>query len=267
MRTLAIVNQKGGTGKTTTAVSLAAALGERKRKVLLIDLDPQASATVWLGIRDPGPRPLDLFIGKATLANLVQPTGVDNVSIVPSSTWLVRAETETILNRQTILKRALDEAPRDWDYILLDCPPSLGVLTVNALVAAGELLVPVEAHLMAVDGVVRLLDTVRKVRDQLNPGLALAGILACRVDARTRHAPEVVDLLREKFSSDVYRTTIHENVRLAEAYAFAKAITIYAPRSTGAEDHRRLAAEIIKQEKKQNESEAKDHPGESTRPH
>ncbi len=253
MRIIAVTNQKGGSGKTTTAVNLAAALGEKKRKVLVVDLDPQASASSWLGVKDGGSGLLDLFTGKGTLSALVAPTGIPDVSVVPSSPWLVGVDRALAaeVGAETVLRRHLGHLAPRWDYVLLDCPPSLGTVTINALAAAGEVLVPVEAHVMALRGLAQLLQTVDVVKDRLNPRLHVSGIVACRVDGRTRHALDVVEKIRERFGELVFRTVIRENVRLAEAYSFCQPITTYDPRSAGAEDHRALASEVVNQEKKQ----------------
>lgn len=254
-RVLSVVNQKGGSGKTTTVVNLAAALGELGRRVLVVDLDPQASASSWLGVRDGGRGLLDALVGNVPvvdLADLVHVTDVPLVSVVPSSSWLVGAEKALAVEvgAETILRKLLGRLPPSWDYVLLDCPPSLGVVTVNALAAAHEVLVPVEAHVMALRGLTQLLQTVDVVKARLSPRLRVSGIVACRVDGRTRHALDVVDRLREHFGGLVFQTVIRENVRLAEAYSFAQPITLYDPRSAGAEDHRALAHEVLRQEKR-----------------
>ena len=251
MRTFAIANQKGGSGKTTTSVNLAAALGEKGRRVLVIDLDPQHSTTAWFGVKNAGKGVLGIFAENGSMLDLVQDSGVAGVDLVPSSSWLVGAEKMLAgeVGAETILRRNLDRLPPDrWEYVLIDCPPTLGVLTVNALVAVAELLVPVEAHVMALSGLAQLLQTVEVVRERLNPDLRVSGILACRVDFRTRHAREVVEQLRQRSGSLVYRTVIRENIRLAECPSFGQAITQYDGKSAGAADYRALADEIISQE-------------------
>jgi len=251
-RVFAVVSQKGGSGKTTTAVNLAAALGELDRRVLVVDLDPQATASNWLGIRDGGRGLLDLFTGNGNLTDLVHLTDVSNVSAVPSSEWLMGAEKALAseVGAETILRGHLERLPKRWHYVLLDCPPSLGALTVNALAAAPEVLVPVAAQFLALAGLTELLKTVAVVKERLNPRLHVSGILACRVDARTRLSLDVVEELRKKFDAQVFRTVIRENVRVAESPSFHKPITIYDTRSAGAEDYRHLAAEVIEHERR-----------------
>jgi chromosome partitioning protein len=251
MRTLAIANQKGGSGKTTTSVNLAAALGELGRRVLMVDLDPQHSATAWLGVTNAGKGVLGVFLGEGSILDFVQKTEAPGVEVAPSSTWLVGLEKILAgeVGAETILRRQLDKLPPNrWDYVILDCPPTLGLLTINALAAARELLIPVEAHVMALAGLAHLLHTVEVVRERLNPDLKVTGILACRVDSRTRHAREVVDMLRERSGSLVYETVIRENVRLAECPSFGLPITKYDPKSAGAADYRALAQEVLRQE-------------------
>ncbi len=247
MRTLAITNQKGGSGKTTTAVNLAAALAERDRRVLLVDLDPQASASLWYGVSDTGRGLFDALTDNGSIGSVVRETAIPGVDLVPSGPWLVGVEKALAgeVGAETLLRRRLDSLPAGrWDYLLLDCPPALGVLTVGALTAARELLVPVEAHVMALAGLAQLLQTVQVVRERLNGELVLAGILASRVDGRTRHSLEVVEDLRERFGDLVFQTVISENVALAEAFSFAQPITSYRTRSRGAQNFRNLALEL-----------------------
>lgn len=254
MRVIAIVNQKGGSGKTTTAVNLAAALGEKDRRVLVIDLDPQASASNWYGMRDAGKGLLEVFTERKDLASLVRETEAPGVALIPSSAWLVGIEKALAREKDAeMILRPKVAALTGWDYILLDCPPTLGVLAVNALAASDEVLVPVESHVMALDGLKALTSTINTVKVNMDLPVLMGGIVACRVDARTRHALEVVEALRAAYPQFVYKTVIRENVRLAECPSFGVPITQYDPKSHGAEDYRSLAAEVIGEEKKQAE--------------
>lgn len=250
-RVIALSNQKGGSGKTTTSVSLAAALAARKRKVLLLDLDPQASASHWLGHRDAGKETLEAFIGDGRLFDNIRSTSTPRLELVPSSSWLFGIEKALAgeVGAETILRRQLgDREEGRWDYILMDCPPNLGILTVSALTAADEILVPVEAHVMALSGLAQLMKTVELVQTRLNPQLQISGILPCRVDSRTRHSQEIVQHLRERFGDRVFQTVIRENVRLAECPSFSCSILEYAKSSNGAEDYLALAREVLAQE-------------------
>lgn len=255
MRAIAIVNQKGGTGKTTTTVSLGAALAERGRRVLLIDLDPQHSTTTWLAVEDVGKGVFDLFAEpeRTETQSLVRPTATDNLYLLGASVWLVGAE-KALSNQpgaETILREKLGELDgTQFDYVLLDCSPNLGVLTVNALTAVREVLVPVECHVMGLQGLAQLLQTVEIVRKRLNPSLRIAGILACRLDNRTKHGPETVAILRCRFHQ-TFQTVIRENVRLAECPSMGEPITAYAPSSSGAEDYRALAEELLSEERRE----------------
>ncbi len=249
-RVIAITNQKGGSGKTTTAVNLAAALGEQGRRVLLVDLDPQASATAWYGVKDGGRGLFAVFADGGKLLDLVQPTGAGGVELIASSSWLVGVEKALAaeVGAETILRQQLAGAAGHWDYVLLDCPPAFGILTINALAAAREVLVTAEAHVLALAGLAKLLQTIGLIRERLNAHLEVTGILPCRVDLRTRHSQEVVEELRGRFGGLVYRSVIRENVRLAECPSFGQPVTLYDSRSHGAEDYRALAQEVVGQE-------------------
>jgi chromosome partitioning protein len=245
---LAIANQKGGVGKTTTAVNLAAALAERGQRVLVVDLDPQGNASTGLGIG------LDrrlvnsyrVLAGLDSVTDGVVATSVEGLSALPSTIDLAGAEIELVgqFARETRLDRALAPARAGFDVILVDCPPSLGLLTVNALTAADGLVVPIQCEYYALEGLGQLLSNVGLVRDNLNPRLQVAGILLTMFDRRTRLAEDVVADVREHFGPLVYDTIIPRSIRLSEAPGYGQPITTYDPGSTGARAYRQLAAEV-----------------------
>lgn len=251
MRTIAIINQKGGSGKTTTTVNLAATLAEKKRSVLVIDLDPQGSLTSWFGISHEEKGLFDVFVSNANIADIIAKTDNQNLSIVPASNWLFGVEKALAseVGAETILRQQFKKLEKNgYDYILIDCPPNLGILTINALTAVQEVIIPVEARVMALSGLVQLMQTIDIIKQRLNKNLHIAGIVPCRVDARTKHAREVVDALKSNFKGMLYHTAIRENIRLSEAPSFTQPITDYDTKCYGAFDYRALAKEVIKQE-------------------
>ena len=252
MRTIALLNQKGGSGKTTTAVNLAAALAESGQRALLLDFDPAAAASSWLGASDSGRGLLEVLTNGRNLVELARETGVPRLDLIPASLSLSSAEKTLAgeIGPELLLKKKVAKLPQDrWDYLLIDCPPSFGLLTLNALSAAQEVLIPVEAHVITLTGLVSLMQTVEVVKERLNPSLSICGILACRVDRRTNHSQDVLDSLVSKFGNMMYKTLIRENVRLAECPSFGKPITQYASSSSGAEDYRSLAKEFLRQKR------------------
>jgi chromosome partitioning protein len=247
MRTIAVVNRKGGSGKTTTAVSLAGALAERGLSVLLIDLDPQASASAWLG-EPSGDRGLfDALVGVRDLGDLVVRTKVPDLDIVPSSPWLMTAE-QTLRGDMSVgVFRALDRLRPDWNFVIVDCPPSLSYLAVGALMAVREVIIPVEAHSIALPGVAAVVREMSRIQSDLNPHLRSPMIVACRLN-RTVHARQVVEELDRVYGWRLARPTIRESIRLAEAEAARMPITTYAPDSGASADYRLLLDEVLARE-------------------
>lgn len=249
MRTIAVTNQKGGAAKTTTTVNLAAAFGEKGHRTLVIDLDPQASASAWLGAQESGPGAglLEVFTDNGNLADLVRETTSPGVDLVPSSRTLGKAEPALAgeAGAQAILRDAIKKLPRDrWELVLIDCPPSLGLLSVSALVACREVLVPVTAHAMSLAGLAELQATLEKVRARMNREVAISAILACRT-TRTILSRDVVESIRERFGPLLLKAAIRESIRLAEAPSRRQPITLYDANGTGAEDYRAAAAEVL----------------------
>lgn len=244
MRTIAVTNHKGGSAKTTTTVNVAAALGEGGRRVLVIDMDPQGSASAWLGVPEPEEGVIDAIHGRSPLAQLVYETTAPGVQLVPASPGLVAADRRDEMDIALGFVRAMERLPSMWDIVLVDCPPSLGYLAIAPLTICGEVLLPVEAHVLALGGITALLETMDRIRNRLNPDLKLSAVLACRVN-RTSHARSVAARLERRFPESFMRTQVRESIRLAEAPSFRLPITRYAPESTGAEDYRAVAAELV----------------------
>jgi chromosome partitioning protein len=247
-RVVAIANQKGGVGKTTTAVNLGAALADLGYRTLIVDLDPQGNASTGVGIR---PRELDTTIYDALLndtplAECITPTQVPNLSVAPANLDLAGAEIELVpaFSRELRLRRVLEEVRDDYDYIFIDCPPSLGLLTVNALAAAGEVFVPMQCEYYALEGLAQLLGNIELVRKNVNPQLELSLIVLVMYDARTKLAEQVATEVRAHFPGKVCRTVVPRQVRLSEAPSFGQPITTFDPTSRGAIAYRELAKEV-----------------------
>ena len=256
MRRIVINNQKGGSGKTTTAVSLAAGLAEKGRKTLLVDLDPGSSATVWLLGNEHPEVDVDLFdpsAGEEIIQELALETTTKNLEIIPYTP--VRAKQAKALrempSKSQILKNKFQRLPKNsYDYVIFDCSPGLNLTTVNALAASNELVIPVTAQSLTLYGVISLMETVDQIQVKINPDLHISGILPCRVDPGNKHNMEVVELLIERFGVLVFSTFIREDSRIAECPSFLQTIFEYEPKALAAQDYRAVVHEIISQENK-----------------
>jgi chromosome partitioning protein len=247
-RIVALANQKGGVGKTTTAINLGASLAACERKVLLIDLDPQANATSGVGLPKDETRSIyAVLMDGVPLRSIIRPTALAMLFVAPSSVDLVGVEVElgSAEEREFHLRRAIEDVGSDYDYILIDSPPSLGLLTVNGLTAADSVLVPMQCEYFAMEGVSQLLNTIERVRASLNPRLEIEGIALTMYDERVNLARQVAEEVRNHFGQKVYRTVIPRNVRLGEAPSFGKPIILYDIRSRGSEAYISLAKEFI----------------------
>jgi chromosome partitioning protein len=245
MRTIAMINRKGGCGKTAATVSLAGALGEAARRTLVIDLDPQGSASSWIG---PGPTDgrelFETFLGTQSLIDLAQPSRAMGVDIIPASSWLVTAERTLQVDLALGAIRALERLPEAWDFVLIDCPPTLGYLASAALCACREAVVPLQPHELDASSIEPVLEEMARIRQQLNPGLMLTGFVVGRV-SRTNHARDVIARLRETYDGDLFEATIRDSIRVPEAAAAGIPVTAYVPDSNVAADIRAVAEELI----------------------
>ncbi len=248
-RIIAIANQKGGVGKTTTAINLSACLAEAGQTVLMIDLDPQGNATSGLGIEknEIENTVYEVLIGEADLADCIVPSVEDNLEVVPSNVNLSGAEIELVdfPEREFILKKQIERIKDRYNFILIDCPPALSTLTINALTTADSVLVPIQCEYYALEGLTQLIRTIGLVQNRLNPDLRIEGVFFTMCDARTNLSLQVVENVRKNLDQHIFDTIIPRNVRLAEAPSHGLPITLYDKRSSGAESYRRLAEEIL----------------------
>jgi len=248
-KVIAICNQKGGVGKTTTAINLATYLAFSGKKILLIDIDPQGNATSGLGINKHDIRAsvYNLLIDEIDPKTLIVPTGIDKFSLLPSTLSLTGAEVELVgvMGREYRLKKAIAALSPDYDYIFIDCPPSLGLLTINALAAADSVLIPIQCEYYALEGLSQLVNTVNLVKANINSALAIEGVLLTMADYRTKLTNEVIDEARSFFKGKVYDTVIPRNVRLTEAPGFGKPIALYDKNSMGAQKYQEFSNELL----------------------
>lgn len=248
-RIIAIANQKGGVGKTTTAINLSACLAEKGKKVLAIDLDPQGNMTSGLGVdkNEVENTAYQLILNECSINESIQPTVVDNLKIIASNVELAGAEIELlgINDKEYILKTTVDYVKDDYDYIIIDCPPSLNMLTVNAMTTADTVLVPIQCEYYALEGLSQLIHTINLVQERLNPNLQMEGVVFTMYDVRTNLSNQVVENVKANLDTTIYKTMIPRNIRLAEAPSYGIPINMYDAKSAGAESYRSLAQEII----------------------
>ena len=251
-RIIAVANQKGGVGKTTTAINLAACLAEAGKKVLTIDLDPQGNMTSGLGVdkNEVENTVYELMLDECSIKESMTDTVVDGMKVIPSNVNLAGAEIELlgIPEKEYILRNAVDYIKEDYDFIVIDCPPSLNMLTINAMTTANSVLVPIQCEYYALEGLTQLIHTINLVKKKLNPQLELEGVVFTMYDSRTNLSLQVVENVKDNLKQNIYKTIIPRNIRLAEAPSHGLPINLYDPKSTGAESYRLLAEEVMGRE-------------------
>ena len=248
-KVIAIANQKGGVGKTTTTINLAACVAEKGKKILVIDMDPQGNATTGFGIEknELDNTVYELMLGECSVKECIIPNVIENLSLIPSNVNLAAAEIELVeqARKEYILKNEIDWVKDQYDYIFIDCPPSLSMLTVNAMTTADSVLVPIQCEYYALEGLSQLIHTVNLIRKKINPNLKMEGVVFTMYDARTNLSEEVVQSVKDALEERIFKTLIPRNVRLAEAPSYGQPINIYDGKSAGAEAYRGLADELI----------------------
>ena len=251
-RIIAVANQKGGVGKTTTSISLAACLAEKGKKVLAVDMDPQGNLTSGLGVdKDSVEKSIyELIIGEVDIKEVINKEVLENLDIIPTSIDLSAAEIELIGvdDKEYILRNAIDQVKDQYDFVIIDCPPSLSMLTINAMTTADSVIVPIQCEYYALEGLSQLIHTVELVKDRLNSKLEIEGVVFTMYDARTNLSLQVVENVKDNLQQNIYKTIIPRNIRLAEAPSYGLPINKYDPKSTGAESYMRLADEVIERE-------------------
>lgn len=251
-RIIAVANQKGGVGKTTTSINLAACLAEKGKKVLAVDMDPQGNLTSGLGVdKDSVEKSIyELIIGEVDIKEVINKEVLENLDIIPTSIDLSAAEIELIGvdDKEYILRNAIDQVKDQYDFVIIDCPPSLSMLTINAMTMADSVIVPIQCEYYALEGLSQLIHTVELVKDRLNSKLEIEGVVFTMYDARTNLSLQVVENVKDNLQQNIYKTIIPRNIRLAEAPSYGLPINKYDPKSTGAESYMRLADEVIERE-------------------
>ena len=251
-RIIAVANQKGGVGKTTTSINLAACLAEKGKKVLAVDMDPQGNLTSGLGVdKDSVEKSIyELIIGEVDIKEVINKEVLENLDIIPTSIDLSAAEIELIGvdDKEYILRNAIDQVKDQYDFVIIDCPPSLSMLTINAMTTADSVIVQIQCEYYALEGLSQLIHTVELVKDRLNSKLEIEGVVFTMYDARTNLSLQVVENVKDNLQQNIYKTIIPRNIRLAEAPSYGLPINKYDPKSTGAESYMRLADEVIERE-------------------